>query len=217
MNAERYVNEIVKKVECKSAKREEIRNQLLSDIAARREQGETLEEIIESMGSAGEIAEAFCQELSEDERRAYRKVRRRKRMTVIVGVSVLVLLLLALYFWWLLPKKTDSGMPFSREEITAKTVEVVELLNADDFETLKQMALEELHTALTRENIDRARAFVSDDWGEMRSLGTVYAQEVEQKGKHFTVTQVDAIYEKVNVVYTITFDDEGRLAGVYMR
>ena len=138
-------------------------------------------------------------------------------MTVIVGVSVLVLLLLALYFWWLLPKKTDSGMPFSREEITAKTVEVVELLNADDFETLKQMALEELHTALTRENIDRARAFVSDDWGEMRSLGTVYAQEVEQKGKHFTVTQVDAIYEKVNVVYTITFDDEGRLAGVYMR
>ena len=113
MNAERYVNEIVKKVECKSAKREEIRNQLLSDIAARREQGETLEEIIESMGSAGEIAEAFCQELSEDERRAYRKVRRRKRMTVIVGVSVLVLLLLALYFWWLLPKKTDSGMPFA--------------------------------------------------------------------------------------------------------
>ncbi len=217
MNAERYVNEIVKKVECKGAKREEIRNQLLSDIAARREQGETLEEIIESMGSAGEIAEAFCQELSEEERRAYRKVRRRKRMTVIVGVSVLVLLLLALYFWWLLPKKADSGMPFSREEITAKTVEVVELLNADDFETLKQMALEELHTALTRENIDKARAFVSDDWGEMRSLGTVYAQEVEQKGKHFTVTQVDAIYEKVNVVYTITFDDEGRLAGVYMR
>ncbi len=217
MNAESYVNEIVKKVECKGKKKEEIRNQLLSDIAARREQGEALEEIMESMGPAGEIAEAFCQELPEEERRAYRNARRRKRAAVAVGGIFLVLFLAAVYFWWVLPKRADSKTSFSREEITEKTAEVVELLNADDFETLKELALEELHGALTRENIDKARAFISDDWGEMRSLGTVYAQEMEQKGKHFTVTQVDAVYEKVNVMYTITFDEEGRLTGVYMR
>lgn len=42
-------------------------------------------------------------------------------------------------------------------------------------------------------------------------------QEVQQMGQSFAVCQTTVIYENVTVVYTITFDEEMNLAGLYMR
>ena len=59
MNAEKYVNDIVGKIKCTEVKKKEIKTQLLSDISARMEQGESLEQIMESMGTVQEIADAL--------------------------------------------------------------------------------------------------------------------------------------------------------------
>ena len=71
MTAEKYVNAIIKKVKCGKEKRQEIKEQLLSDISIALEQGETLEEIINHMGSVQEMAAEFNENLSGEEHRKY--------------------------------------------------------------------------------------------------------------------------------------------------
>ena len=213
MNAEKYVKEIVTKVKCTGAKRKEIGSQLLSDIAARREQGETLEEIMESMGQPQEIAEAFCQNLSDADKKAYRRSRIRK---IVVDI-VLMLIVVSILTWWMMPKPAVLGDDLSQEEIEASVENVISLLNEDDFDGLQDIATDELKDKLTLETIDSVRQDISEDWGGMQSIGRVYAQGIKQKGDLIIVTQTDAIYENVSVVYTISFDENLRLGVLYIR
>lgn len=217
MDAERYVNDIVKKVKCTGARKREIKNQLLSDIAARREQGESLEQVMESMGSAQEIAEAFCQDLSDADKKAYR----RRRIALTAGVAVVAaaaaLVLFAFYIWWMLPKAVVVENNFTEEEITAEIEKVIGLLDDNDFEALQEISVDEMRAVLTQETIDKVRQDIADDWGSRQSIGHVYIQGAKQRGVYIIITQTDVIYENISVVYTISFDEDLRLAGLYIR
>ena len=215
MSVEKYVKDIVSKIKCSRTKRKEIKVQLLSDISMRMEQGETLEQIMESMGTAQEIAAAFSQDMPETERKA----RRKRKMGIIIAAIVIGLFLLCAYVWWVFPKSLNikDVESVTEEAIDTQVETVVTLLNENDFETLRGMAVDEMQNALTQETIDKARSPISDDWGEMLMIGSTYAQGIRQKGRLFIVTQTDVMYENVSVTYTITFDEDLKLAGIYMR
>lgn len=215
MEAEKYVNSIVRKIKCTGTKKKEIKNQLLSDIAMRRETGETLEQIMESMGTAAEIAEAFEQNLSEADKKAYKK---RKILGNIASIIV-VLFIVSLYVWWYIPKAADiSGdSRFAQEKVEAEVEKVIELLDREDYDALSEMALEEIQGAMNQETIGGVKDGIGEEWGNRQSLGNIYMGGIRQKGKVMVVTQVDAIYENISVVYTITLDENMKLAGLYMR
>lgn len=215
MSAEKYVKDIVSKIKCTGAKKKEIEKQLLSDISMRMEQGESLEQIMESMGTAQEIADAFSQNLPEAER----KIQRKKRIGIIIVAIVTGVFLLGAYVWWIFPKPLDikNIESVTEEAVDAQVETVVTLLNGNDFETLRGMAIDEMQNVLTQEVIDQARDPISDDWGEMLMVGSTYMQGIKQKGRVFIITQTDVMYENVSVTYTITFDEDLKLAGVYMR
>lgn len=213
MDAEKYVKKIVRNLKCTGAKKKEIGDSLLSDIAARREQGEAMEQIMESMGSPEEIAEAFSQNLSDADRKAYK----RRRIGMTIGQIVAALVFLSVLAWWMIPKPAALGDDLSQEAVTASVENVVIMLNQNDFDGLQELAVDELKSKLTQETMDEVRKNISEDWGEMQSIGKVYMQGVKQKGKVIVVTQVDAVYENVSVVYTISFDEDLRLGGLYMR
>lgn len=213
MNAEKYVKEIVKRLKCTGAKKKEIGSQLLSDIAARREQGETLEQIMENMGQPQEIADAFCQNLSDADKKAYR----RGKIGRTVGEIILALIASSILAWWMIPKPAALGDDPTQEEIVASVEQVIMLLNENDFEGLQDMAIDKLKSKLTSEVIDSVRQEISEDWGEMQSIGKTYVQGMKQKGELIIITQTDAIYENVSVVYTISFDEDLGLGGLYIR
>lgn len=213
MDAEKYVKKIVRNLKCTGAKKKEIGDSLLSDIAARREQGEAMEQIMESMGSPEEIAEAFSQNLSDADRKAYK----RRRIGMTIGQIVAALVFLSVLAWWMIPKPAALGDNLSQEAVTASVENVVVMLNQNDFDGLQELAVDELKSKLTQETLDEVRKSISEDWGEMQSIGKVYMQGVKQKGKVIVVTQVDAVYENISVVYTISFDEDLRLGGLYMR
>lgn len=213
MDAEKYVKKIVRNLKCTGAKKKEIGDSLLSDIAARREQGEAMEQIMESMGSPEEIAEAFSQNLSDADRKAYK----RRRIGMTIGQIVAALVFLSVLAWWMIPKPAAFGDDLSQEAVTASVENVVIMLNQNDFDGLQELAVDELKSKLTQETMDEVRKNISEDWGEMQSIGKVYMQGVKQKGKVIVVTQVDAVYENISVVYTISFDEDLRLGGLYMR
>ena len=213
MDAEKYIKKIVRNLKCTGAKKKEIGDSLLSDIAARREQGEPMEQIMESMGSPEEIAEAFSQNLSDADRKAYK----RRRIGMTIGQILAALVFLSVLAWWMIPKPASLGDDLSQEAVTASVENVVVMLNQNDFDGLQELAVDELKSKLTQETMDEVRKGISEDWGEMQSMGKVYMQGLKQKGKVMVVTQVDAVYENVSVVYTISFDEDLRLGGLYMR
>lgn len=215
MNAEKYVNDIVGKIKCTEVKKKEIKTQLLSDISARMEQGESLEQIMASMGTAQEIADAFRQDMPEAERKMYRK----KRVGIIIAAIIAGVVLLGSCVWWIFPRPYDieDNELLSEEAVDAQVEMVITLLDDNDFETLRAMSVDKLQNTLTQEIVDKARNMISDDWGEREKIGSTYAQGMKQSGKIFVVTQTDVMYENVGAVYTITFDENLRLSGLYMR
>ncbi|MDO4321187.1 MAG: DUF3887 domain-containing protein [Lachnospiraceae bacterium] len=215
MTAEKYVRQIVKRLKCSGKRKEEIRRQLLADVRAELESGEALEDIVRRMGDPSEIAGEFNQNMPETERKRYARKKRMKLCFIVIDV----ILLLALTAYWFFPKAkelADSGS-FRTEEVEGRAKQVVLSLDADDYETLQKSAAAEMIPFLNAESMDRARDQVAKDRGEFRQFGNFYMAEVEQQGRTFAVVELTAAYEKTNITYTISFDEDMRLAGLYMK
>ena len=216
MTPNQYVKAITRHVTCSKAKKKEIKLQLLSDMNASLEGGEVLENIISRIGKPADIAREFNENLSEEELMKYQKSKR-FRFFGVIAVILIIILFLASILLWLMPWASGTHSSASQTEIDTKTEEVITLLNENDFDTLSNLSTKEMVPYLTKDYIDKARNGISDNWGEYKSLGKIYSQEILQKGKHYTVVQVNASYENISVTYTITFDQDMNLAGLYMK
>lgn len=215
MTAEKYVNAIIKKVKCGKEKRREIKEQLLSDITIALEQGDTLEEIMKNMGSVQEIAAEFNENLSFEEHKRYVKSRRIK---IVSGVAA-ALVVVAAAVYWFLPKGAEIGTSgkFEQAVVEERIKAVVQELNEKDYEALQENAIELMKPYLTEETMEAAKKQTAADWGEFKSFGTVYMAEISQMGKQSVVGEVTATYENASVTFRISFDEDMKLAGLYMR
>lgn len=215
MNGEQYVNAVVKKVKCGGSRKKEIKKQLSADIEMRISQGEKLEEVISELGTIGEMAEGFNETIPEKERKQYA----RNKVLKIVFSVVALLILLAAAAYWLLPKSAEieNSDYFDKDQVETAMKETVELFDTGDSASLLENAILEMEPYLTPEAIAEIKKQISEDWGERQQFGTVYMSEVEQKNTHFAVGEIMVTYENVSVVYRLTYDEEMRLAGLYIR
>ncbi len=219
MKAETYVDKIVKQMQCSKSKKEEIRKQLLGDIRERVAAGESEEAVIAQMGTVEELAQEFNESFSAKERKRSRKSRSTKMIIITILVIIGLFAIATALLYWMLPKGTDisESSTFVKEQVEARVEEVINLLDDGAYDTLAENATEQMAGVLNDEDMDAAKQLVGDDWGARVELGTIYMQEVEQQGVHYVITQVAASYENVTVTYTITFDENMKLAGIYMK
>lgn len=215
MDANKYVNAIVRNIKCDGKRKKEIKKQLMTDIHMRMEQGERLEEIISQMGTVKEIAAGFNENISSEEQKRY--ARNRVLKTVISIVVVLAILIL--YTVWMLPKSFDieQSKYFNKEQVEAAVKETIELLDAEDYSALQGNAIPQMQTLLNAETMAEAKGALSDDWGERKQFGAIYMAEVIQGNKHFAVGEITVTYENVSATYRLTYDEEMRLSGIYVR
>ncbi len=219
MKAETYVDKIVKQMQCSKSKKEEIRKQLLGDIRERVAAGESEEAVIAQMGTVEELAQEFNESFSAKERKRSRKAKSTKMIIITILVIIGLFAIATALLYWMLPKGTDisESSIFVKEQVEARVEEVINLLDDGAYDTLAENATEQMAGVLNDEDMDAAKQLVGDDWGARVELGTIYMQEVEQQGVHYVITQVAASYENVTVTYTITFDENMKLAGIYMK
>ena len=213
MTAEKYVNDVTRRIKCGSSRRKEIRQQLLSDISAELEQGKSLEDVIKRMGDARDLAREFNENMSVAER----KKNKIKRIAIILTVVVAAILALAALVSWYLPKTMEIGTRFDASAVEARMREVVEQFNDRDYEALRAESVPQMASLLTEEYMDSARRLTNADWGDFRSFGSIALIEVTQMGSHYAVGEISVVYEKVSIVFRLSFDEELRLAGLYMR
>lgn len=213
--SKKYVRQIVKKLKCSKSKRAEIQKQLMSDIMIKMEDGMSIENIIEDMGNPKEIATEFNDSFSDAERKKYRKEKWRKRL-IIIGA---VLFILAFLIYWFLPKSTDleNSKIFDKEKVQEKAELVVQLLDEEDYDRLKRESSEKMQSILNKSHMDEAKSNFGTNWGAFQRFGNIYLAEVNQMGKRNAVVQVNASYENASVTYTIAFDKNMKLSGLWMK
>lgn len=216
MTVKKYVNAITRRVKCSREKREEIRRQLSSDISAAIENGETPEQVMERMGAVEDVVNEFNQNLSDQEQKIYKKNRRIRIICEIVAVIVL----LSFGVYRSMPKSTEIGTSgvFEKSVVEDTAKQVIENLDAGDFDALKEMAAGTMKDAISAESLAEAKKQISDSgFGEFVSFGQPYMIELEQKGEMFAIAQIAVSYENTSITYTITFDKDMKLSGLYMK
>lgn len=215
MNVNDYVNKIVRKIKCSTARRKEIRKQLQMDIELRMQQGESLEQIMSQMGDTREIADSFNENISAAEKKKYTL----KKILTIVAIVVLFLGMIVIGIYRALPKSVaiEDSTYFDEQTVKEAVERTVILLDDGDYAKLQEESIQQMQSVLNQTTIDQARAQVTSDWGERQSIGTTYATEIIQNGEHYAVAQVTVSYANVSVVYTLTYDTDMELAGLYMR
>lgn len=215
MGEKKYVNAVARKLKCDGKRKREIKKQLLADIQMRENQGERLEEIISRMGKAGELADGFNENISVEEQRRYA----RNKVLKIVIPTVLAVIFIGMAGFWMLPKTVDieESRVFDKEEVEAVMKETIELLDAEDYDTLQKNAIPTMKPLLNAETRENMRRTLSDDWGERKQFGAVYMVEVIQGNSHLAVGEMTVTYENVSVTYRLTYDEDMRFAGIYVR
>lgn len=215
MNEQQYVNAIARKIKCTGNRKKEIKKQLLMDIQMRVKQGEELNEIISQMGTAVEIADGFNENISLEEQKRYA---RNKVLKIVIPI-VATLILLGSLVYWVFPKTADieQSKYFNKEQVEAAMKETVELLDAGDYKALQESAVSKMKPYLNEKTTNDIRRTLSDDWGERKQFGAVYMVELIQANKHFAVGEMTVTYDNISVTYRLTYDEDMRFAGVYVR
>lgn len=215
MDEKRYVNAVARKLKCGGKRKKEIKMQLLADIQERENQGERLEDIISRMGKAEEIADGFNENISAKEQKRYAV----NRVLKVVIPIVVALLFLGMAGYWLFPKTVDieKSRYFDKEEVEAAMKETVELLDAEEYAALQENAIPQMQSLLNAETRESMRKTLSDDWGERKQFGAVYMVEVVQGNSHLAVGEMTVTYENVSATYRLTYDEDMRFAGIYVR
>lgn len=212
---EKFIKQIMKLLTCSKKRKEEIKQQLVSDIDAAVASGEKEEDVIKRMGKVEEIANAFNQSFSPEEVKIYKKELRKRRALDIV----LVMLVIAFGLWWMMPKNKvlEDSDRFQTAAVEAQAKEVVQMLDDGDYDGLRAMAVDKLAPMINEEEMEHARNNFAEDWGELSNYGNIYMIESVQRGQHSAVVQMNISYENTSVTYTISFDKNMKLNGLWMK
>lgn len=215
MTKEKYVREVVKKLKCSGAKKKEIGKQLQSDIQIAIENGESMESIIERMVSAEDVAVDFNENLTEKEIKACKRAKALKIAALVVGI--LAIIVGGIY--WYMPKVYSVGVgdDYAEQEVQERVELIIALFNDNAYEEFYDLSNDMMQDVLKDITLDSIKTQICDEWGEFQSLGNCYMAEGKQMNMNFIIVEVHASYEKCNVVYTITLDEDLKLAGFYVR
>lgn len=215
MQQEEYIKSVVRKLQCSGQKKEEIEKELVSDIQTALANGESWEEIENRMGTSEQLAKEFNENLTPEELAG----RKRKQGLLIAGIIVGILVLLGAGVFWILPKSYElekSGI-FQEAVVLEQTEEIIALLDTEDYAGLEECAIEKMKPFMQENVIVEAKATLGEKLGENQGITSSYMAEVRQAGQRTAVIQVTVQYENRSVTYTISYDEDMRLAGLYMK
>lgn len=216
MNRDKYVKAVTKKLKCSKKKKKEIERELEADIQIALENGEEWIQIKDRMGNPSSLAMEFNENLSKIELVSFKRIKRIK----IICIIVIILGLIGTGIYFMLPKTydIDNGSIFNKNTVVSQADKIIDLLNKNDYDIINnQYADSKMKIALKGTAIADAKEKVGTNWGEFKSFTSEYTAEVKQMGKKYAVAQITALYENRSVTYTISFDEDMKLAGLYMK
>lgn len=215
MTAEKYVREVGKLLKCRASKKKEVKEQLLSEINGAVAGGEAWEDVLNRLGIPWDYANRYNDNFDNAEQKAAKRERRLKHW----GIALAVIVLLLGMIYWYLPKWSDisESSTFSEAMVKEQAEEIIRLYSVDDFQAVTAYMNEEMKQVLNAATLQYTKTQMKEDFGELTAYGTMYVSEARQLGKAYAMVQVGVSYTNTSVTYTITFDEDMKLAGFYLK
>lgn len=76
---------------------------------------------------------------------------------------------------------------------------------------------DEMKQVLNAATLQYTKSQMKEEFGELLAFGNMYASEAKQNGIRYAMVQVSVSYSNMSVTYTITFDEEMKLAGFFVK
>ncbi|MBN2089970.1 DUF3887 domain-containing protein [candidate division KSB1 bacterium] len=107
---------------------------------------------------------------------------------------------------------------FNEEDVKQLAQDVVSLLNAQDSDGLRALFTEQMNTAITDDVFVQIYAAI-EGGRKFEAIDniTVVGSTDKSTGEEFATAVVNAKYENQTFTYTITFNKQMQLAGLYYR
>ena len=118
-------------------------------------------------------------------------------------------------------KSSDAGKNSSvssgqKEKYIEKAQNVITLFNEEKSDEIVELCDEAMKNALPKDKLSEIYTQIKSN-GDFEKFLEGEMTKVEQGGKTFTVVVQQAEYEKNTLTYTISFDNEDKLAGIFYK
>jgi hypothetical protein len=139
----------------------------------------------------------------------------KKQIKVIVTVTLILALSLSLI--------GCAGTPlpegFDAEEVGTSAEEIVGLATAGDFDSIVAMLREDVKASVTVDQLKEGWAPAYEKAGAFVSITKTALSGAtdETTGDEYAVAQVLVKHESANLVYTLSFDKDMALIGLYLK
>ncbi len=106
---------------------------------------------------------------------------------------------------------------FQQEQLEQQTIQIVDWLNAGEYELVYNTFREDMKQALPLEELRSACAETYGDAGNFTQIDStmVSGQEIEEED--YAVVMVKAQYEKQIVTFQVGYDADMQVVGLYMK
>lgn len=212
MNKEAYMKQVMRHLNCQKNKKREIKKELDADIEAALFNKESWEDIQKRLGSPEQLANEFNENLG---------FVKKKRHFVVIGVIIVIVgLLIGGYFYIrsLIPVTNELGTSglYEQSVLEEKASQVIELLNAKDFVQLQNLSDSLLAKEISEQKMNAAIEQLGE-LGDYQKITNRLFVEVTQKDATIAVGEMTALYAQRTVTYTISFNQDMQLVGLYMK
>ena len=107
--------------------------------------------------------------------------------------------------------------PFDQQTVAQHMMATIERFERDDATGLQVEATQELRPHLTTEQIAGAKAEFAPKWGARAGVGKPLMSAGKEDGVWYVVCEIAVGYKATAVVYRLTYDENMKLAGFFVR
>ncbi len=108
---------------------------------------------------------------------------------------------------------------YKEDEVIAKAKNVVETINTQDYDAVVAFVREDLQNQLTAESLESAWKSTLDESGAFKDYKTTvtYGQKSKSTGEDYAICVLVCTYENSTRTFTLSFDKDLAVVGMYMK
>lgn len=213
MNKNKYIKSVLKLLRCSKRQKKTIQLDLENDIDMALKNGESLEEIIQRMGTPEAVAKEFNENMGVSSRRSYKKI-----IGIVIGIVVVLGLGIFLFIRSIMPEYQELGTSglFKQDTVEQQMEQVILDVSHLDTQAILKKCDEKMKETMTESLLKESVSSLGELGNYQRITSQRYV-EVKQNNDVCVVGEVVALYELRSVTYTITFNQNYELMGLYMK
>lgn len=137
---------------------------------------------------------------------------RKKKLNILILSLLICLLLLSAC------GGKELSSEFVQKEVEELAADVINMVNKEELEEIQELCNQEMKGAMTEDVLNEVFDMVKE-FGEYDGIEKIDVAGVEDKASHepIAVAVVKAKYANKSAVYTISFDTNMKLAGLYIK